>query len=161
MQAGNGMFEEWLYIGIILVVGSVIGLYYIGQRQKEMLTPEDNCYICKCPIESTDEHVLYTLNLEGVGPMQKYLCKDCMQELLNAQDGVCPHCGEQLQWNGNLRQINNMWCHAKCAFEIESGKSAVTKEITKQVIIKVRCPYCNGTYAESLDRCPQCGAKHA
>jgi hypothetical protein len=32
-----------------------------------------------------------------------------------------------------------------------------TKE--KEVIIKVRCPYCKSTYDETLDKCPHCGGK--
>lgn len=28
----------------------------------------------------------------------------------------------------------------------------------KQVIIKIRCPYCHKTYEETLDKCPNCGA---
>jgi hypothetical protein len=29
----------------------------------------------------------------------------------------------------------------------------------KEVIVKIRCPYCRGTYDETLDECPHCGAK--
>lgn len=29
----------------------------------------------------------------------------------------------------------------------------------KEVIIKIRCPYCQSLYDETLDECPQCGAK--
>lgn len=29
----------------------------------------------------------------------------------------------------------------------------------KIVIVKNRCKYCNGTYDESLDSCPTCGAR--
>lgn len=36
------------------------------------------------------------------------------------------------------------------------------KEIIKErhVIVKIRCSYCRCTYDESLDKCPQCGAKN-
>jgi len=39
----------------------------------------------------------------------------------------------------------------------EIGKEE--KEITKmkEVIVKVRCPYCRHLYDETLDRCPHCG----
>lgn len=33
------------------------------------------------------------------------------------------------------------------------------KEMVKEVIVKVRCPYCNNVYNEALDRCPYCGGK--
>lgn len=29
----------------------------------------------------------------------------------------------------------------------------------KEVIVKVKCPYCQGLYNETLDKCPRCGAK--
>jgi len=32
------------------------------------------------------------------------------------------------------------------------------KEIIREVV-KIRCPYCNGLYDETLDTCPHCGAK--
>jgi Zn finger protein HypA/HybF involved in hydrogenase expression len=41
-------------------------------------------------------------------------------------------------------------------------ETAVTeKEIVreKEVIVKIRCPYCHGLYDELLDECPHCGAK--
>jgi hypothetical protein len=31
--------------------------------------------------------------------------------------------------------------------------------IEKEVIVKVKCPYCGGLYDETLDTCPNCGAK--
>lgn len=33
------------------------------------------------------------------------------------------------------------------------------KEIIREreVIIKMRCPYCNNLYDETLDKCPHCG----
>jgi hypothetical protein len=29
----------------------------------------------------------------------------------------------------------------------------------KEVIVKIRCPYCNGAYDETLNECPHCGAR--
>jgi aspartate carbamoyltransferase regulatory subunit len=31
------------------------------------------------------------------------------------------------------------------------------KEFVKEVVVKVRCPYCQNLYDETLDRCPHCG----
>ena len=31
-------------------------------------------------------------------------------------------------------------------------------EIVKEVIVKIRCPYCHKLYDESNDKCPHCGA---
>ena len=35
------------------------------------------------------------------------------------------------------------------------------KEIIKEkeVIVKIRCPYCHNLYDGTLDKCPHCGAK--
>jgi DNA-directed RNA polymerase subunit RPC12/RpoP len=34
------------------------------------------------------------------------------------------------------------------------------KEIIHEVV-KIRCPYCHGLYDETLDKCPNCGAKNS
>jgi hypothetical protein len=43
----------------------------------------------------------------------------------------------------------------------ESPNPVREKEIIreKEVIVKIRCPYCSGVYDETLDECPHCGAK--
>ena len=40
-------------------------------------------------------------------------------------------------------------------------KAVTEKEIVreKEVIVKIRCPYCHGLYDELLDECPHCGAR--
>lgn len=45
--------------------------------------------------------------------------------------------------------------------KVEEGRAAGEKEIirVKEVIVKVRCPYCQSLYNETLDECPRCGAK--
>ncbi len=156
--------DSALLLVILFVVGGPILLFFVNylfnKKEVELLSPENSCFLCKRYLNpSTDEHVSYSTSIQGL-PVLKYVCRSCMQSLLDKQDGVCPHCGEALQWNGELRQINNMWCHAKCTFKLQSGEATITKEISKQIIIKVRCPYCNSAYDESLDNCPQCGAKH-
>jgi len=49
------------------------------------------------------------------------------------------------------------------AYARERTESAKTreKEIVREreVIVKIRCAYCNGTFDETLDKCPHCGAK--
>jgi DnaJ-class molecular chaperone len=44
----------------------------------------------------------------------------------------------------------------------QNTQSTVTKEIIKEkeVVTRVRCPYCHGAYNETLDTCPHCGAKN-
>jgi hypothetical protein len=41
------------------------------------------------------------------------------------------------------------------------AESVKEKEIVreKEVIVKIRCPYCHNVYDETLDKCPHCGAK--
>lgn len=34
----------------------------------------------------------------------------------------------------------------------------VTKEVIKEVVVKIRCPYCHRVYDETHDKCPHCGA---
>jgi hypothetical protein len=43
----------------------------------------------------------------------------------------------------------------------EESRPAREKEIIreKEVVVKIRCTYCRGTYNETLDECPHCGAK--
>jgi Zn finger protein HypA/HybF involved in hydrogenase expression len=45
---------------------------------------------------------------------------------------------------------------ASQAQPIEKEKDVI---VEKEVIVKVKCPYCGGLYDEVLDTCPQCGAK--
>jgi len=41
--------------------------------------------------------------------------------------------------------------------EVVSPKVVREKEIVKEVIVKIRCPYCHSLYDETLDKCPNCG----
>jgi len=45
--------------------------------------------------------------------------------------------------------------------ELSSQPMIHEKEIIreKEVVVKMRCPYCQNTYNETLDKCPTCGAK--
>ena len=48
------------------------------------------------------------------------------------------------------------------AVPVAAEEKAVTeREIVreKEVIVKIRCPYCHGLYDEVLDECPHCGGK--
>jgi uncharacterized Zn-finger protein len=40
--------------------------------------------------------------------------------------------------------------------EQPNEEKIVTKE--KEVIVKIRCPYCHGLFDETLNNCPHCGA---
>ncbi len=43
----------------------------------------------------------------------------------------------------------------------EAPPNSKEKEVIRetQIIIKIRCPYCDRPYDEALDACPNCGAK--
>jgi len=43
----------------------------------------------------------------------------------------------------------------------EKEEKAKEKEIIKEkeVIVKIRCPYCHNLYDETLDKCPYCGGR--
>jgi len=45
--------------------------------------------------------------------------------------------------------------------EVPPTEKGIMKEIIreKEVIVKVRCPYCSHLYDETLDRCPHCGGR--
>jgi rRNA maturation endonuclease Nob1 len=41
---------------------------------------------------------------------------------------------------------------------MEKKETVKEKEIVREVIVKMRCPYCHNVYDETLDKCPHCGA---
>lgn len=47
------------------------------------------------------------------------------------------------------------------ATAVAPDQQVVTKEVVKesQVIVKIRCRYCNNVFDETLDKCPHCGGK--
>jgi hypothetical protein len=56
--------------------------------------------------------------------------------------------------------LNNL--KQKEKLEKEGVEKTITREIVKEkeVIVKVRCPYCRKLYDETLNTCPHCGASH-
>jgi len=40
-----------------------------------------------------------------------------------------------------------------------ASQERLTKEVIKEkeVIVKIKCPYCENTYEQTLDKCPHCG----
>ena len=53
------------------------------------------------------------------------------------------------------------------AYDEPSAKSSDVNDVVrreeiirKEVIVKIRCRYCNAVSDETLDRCPHCGANH-
>lgn len=121
----------------------------------------DKCYDCSKHLSPGVEQVEVTKSISGY-QKQVQLCKDCLLKEFDKQDGVCPQCKEPLKWNGNLREFLGEWYHPKCVFELQQGKNTKeVREVTRQVVVKYRCPYCKYTYDKNLDKRPQCGAKHS
>jgi len=95
---------------------------------------------------------------------KKHVCQDCFQKEVLDKQGACPHCNKQMIADEDSYSqyiVDNKWYHTTCLRRMEflSKQQPVEKMITKEVIVKVRCPYCSNLYDETLDKCPHCGAK--
>jgi hypothetical protein len=62
---------------------------------------------------------------------------------------LCPQCKSPVGTDSN-------YC-PKCGADTRSRAKEIVRE--KEVIIKIRCPYCGTLYDETLDKCTHCGAK--
>ena len=80
----------------------------------------------------------------------------------------CPKCGAKVL-EISMPDVVCSECSTKYTLAIKVGfirleskliekkdENVVTKE--KEVIVKIRCRYCNGLYEETLNCCPHCGA---
>jgi hypothetical protein len=155
----------YLVLGIVFVLvafGGFLQSYKIEKASTIRVKVYEKCFNCAKELSPNVEHVELTKNLSNGYQGKVKLCKECILKEFDKQDGVCPQCKKPLKWNGNLREFIGEWYHPKCAYEIQQGKhNREVKEITQKVIVKVRCQYCKYPYDESLDKCPQCGAKRA
>jgi RNA polymerase subunit RPABC4/transcription elongation factor Spt4 len=64
---------------------------------------------------------------------------------------ICPQCRSTIAADAN-------YC-PKCGADTRARAKEIMKE--KEVIVKIRCAYCNNLYNETLDKCPHCGAKRS
>ena len=155
----------YFLLGIVSVLLAISGFWLshneIRKAPKIQRKVYEKCYNCDKELTPSIEQVELTKNISNDEQEEVNLCKDCILKELDKQDGVCPQCKKPLKWNGNLREFFGEWYHPKCAYEIQQGKHIKeVKEVTQEVIVKFRCPYCKYIYDESLDKCPQCGGKH-
>jgi ribosomal protein L32 len=81
----------------------------------------------------------------------------------------CPKCGAKIL-EINMPNVVCSQCSTRYVLAIQVGlfrlssklieqkeeEKVITKE--KEVIVKIRCPYCHALYDETLDKCPNCGA---
>jgi len=76
------------------------------------------------------------------------LSVDTQEAIRDKMRNACPNCGSRNPQGS--RFCNN------CGYElVKETEKEVVKE--KEVIVKVRCPYCHKLYDETLDVCPHCG----
>jgi len=86
----------------------------------------------------------------------------------------CPNCGNEVQPLEKFKEISYKFPwgiryrkHNVCPIcnkdlptppppEVTSVRE---KTVEKEVIVKIRCPYCKNLYEETLDKCPHCGGK--
>lgn len=68
------------------------------------------------------------------------------------------YCSVQLQGSTDVCQRLRQYLQSLPPKE-ETSRLLKEKEIVKEVIVKVRCPYCQSLYDETLDKCPYCGGK--
>jgi hypothetical protein len=154
---GFGFISIGLFLFFIVAYG-LLGKKKSSGKQKIIEPTYEKCFDCGKNLSPNIEQVELTKSIFDGNQKQVKLCKECIVKEFDKQDGVCPQCKKPLKWNGNLREFFGEWYHPKCAYEIQQGKH--TKEVTQEVIVKFRCPYCKYIYDESLDKCPHCGGKH-
>ena len=82
-------------------------------------------------------------------------CSKCGAKILeiNMPDVVCSECSTRyvLAIKVGLMRLSSK------LIEQKSEERMITKE--KEVIVKIRCPYCRGLFDETLDSCSHCGAR--
>jgi len=125
------------------------------------------CTGCGTRINSLARQDYMVLNKHNMGITQ-YFCNNCFQKILDKQ-GVCPHCNKPLivgEDNFTQHIVDDKWYHNKCVQRMQylaqhktQQQLTIEKTITREVVVKIRCPYCNNLFDETLDKCPYCGGK--
>ncbi len=120
-------------------------------------------------VYDTEFHCNLTLNAKYPSNpyRKKKLCGECYKAVYENSD--LPE-AENLVRAGRYEdaakkyELLGMWDKAGDCRRMANpshDEKIVTKEIIKekQVIVKIRCPYCKNLYEETLDKCPHCGAR--
>jgi hypothetical protein len=150
----SGMLFSAIGLGLTWASGSAL----LSNRKKNKYA---KCFSCTRTLSPNIQQVKLAKNTTEGNEEQIQLCRDCILKELERQDGLCPQCKQPIKWNGNLKEFLGEWYHPRCFFELQQGNlTRELKEVTRQVIVKYRCPYCKYVYEETLDKCPQCGGKH-
>ncbi|MFX1355426.1 MAG: hypothetical protein ACFFGP_15845 [Promethearchaeota archaeon] len=82
-------------------------------------------------------------------------CSKCGAKILEIEmpNVVCSKCSKRYVLavqTGFIRMSSKL-------IEQNIEEKVITKE--KEVIVKIRCPYCRGLYEETLNSCSHCGAR--
>jgi hypothetical protein len=135
-----------------------------------LVTNQRILYVCKTGLLSQNYCLNYALNLEDVvsvslgkmGIVNRLIILDKANQRKEFSDVAA------LRRNvHNLIPIINLAVsERKSQIKVpsvqseESHADVPVREIIKEkeVIVKIRCPYCKQTYPETLDKCPNCGA---
>jgi RNA polymerase subunit RPABC4/transcription elongation factor Spt4 len=96
--------------------------------------------------------------LSFVQQYNRWYCYNCMKypsappaSYAPSAVTLCPQCKSPLATDAN-------YC-PKCGADTRSRAKEIVKE--KEIIIKIRCRYCDNLYDETLDKCPHCGAQRS
>jgi hypothetical protein len=132
----------------------------------EALENETKAYFSPCPICGKEETMLF----DWSGSSIEMYCKECYARW-RVHTGWSGHFnGAELmkpnvQGKGtNLLGFNyppDFWQKMVRVSEKPVSETIAIKEKEtireREVIIKIRCPYCHNPYDETLDKCPHCG----
>ena len=142
-----------------MAVGGIVAIPFILKSMDKNIKPGNTCLTCKRILSPSDERSVYTVYWRDI-PINKWVCKNCAQKGLDLQGGVCPFCKKPLKWSDSMMPRLDKWYHSQCAYIMDRGGSVINVDPSKEVVVKIRCPYCNHTYDETLDKCSNCGAGH-
>jgi len=162
-----------------LTFGPILIMLLIGLSLGKLTSKKEYCSICGKEVKVMDvfridnPKVCMIVTKYSTGEKQ-YYCRNCVQkEILDKQKGTCPHCHKPMIFGKDAfseyfvhdafqQYADNKWYHKSCLEHMSilaQQHPAIEKTITKEVIIKVRCRYCNNVFDETLDKCPYCGGK--
>ena len=149
--------------------GLAYGYLYIFSGQNNRIVFESENLTFEIPIsriknvKAATEKEVSTMRVLLVGILALGWQKENKMYLIQFEDElgemetvIFEHSGAMTEFG---KELYNLRLKMKSSNFDEKNYSTITKEIVKEVIIKVRCPYCKFTYDEAFDKCPHCGAK--
>jgi DNA-directed RNA polymerase subunit RPC12/RpoP len=176
----EGIWLGFLIFALAIFVPILI-ILLAGQRMRipeENWLPEEKCSVCGKEVRNplfqrVNDPKAYMIVTKYTTGEKQYLCRNCVQKEILDKQGTCPHCnkpmifgkdafGPYTVYDAFQQYVDNKWYHKLCLKHMSilaQQHPAIEKTITKEVIVKVRCQYCNSVFDETLDKCPYCGGK--